>query len=66
MVFHYRKKIFTLLSVLLVFLLINFILALLTSVNFIDIGLPNSVENVIVAVFSFALMCLIVWEMWNL
>ena len=63
---YYRKKIFTLLAVLLVFLLVNFIFALLTGVNFIDIGLPNHIENTIVSVFSFALICLTVWEMANL
>ena len=63
---HYRKKIFTLLAMLLVFLLVNFIFALLTGVNFIDIGLPNRIENTIISVFSFALICLTVWEMSNL
>ena len=61
-----RLKMFTVLAVLLIFLLVNFIFALTTGINFIDIGLPNYLESVIVAIFSFALMCLLVWEMWNL
>jgi len=48
MTFRYRKKLFTGFAVLLIFLLINFVLALLTNVNFIDIGLPNSVENTVI------------------
>jgi hypothetical protein len=63
---NYRMKIFTWLAVLLLFLLINFIFALTTKINFIDIGLPNPIESAIVVVFSLALICFVVWEMWNL
>ncbi|MBS3140308.1 hypothetical protein J4479_04865 [Candidatus Woesearchaeota archaeon] len=61
-----QLRLFTILSGLLIFSLINFIFALTTGINFIDIGLPNYLESIIVAVFSFALIGLLVWEMSNL
>lgn len=61
-----RVRMFTILAILQIFLLVNFIFALTTRINFIDIGLPNSLENLVVGVFSFFLICLLTWEMRSL
>ena len=61
---RYRKKVFVLLCALLFMFAFIFIVSLKnSSFNFIDVGLPNGVENNIVAVFSFFSILLILWDL---
>ena len=64
MIRHYRKKVFVLLFLLLLLLAFTFLVSLLNpSFNFIDLGLPNDLENKIIAVFSFLSMLLVLWDL---
>lgn len=64
---HYRKKVFALLCVLLFLFAFTFIASLKSPFfNFIDVGLPNDLENNIIAVFSFFSILLILWDLRNL
>ena len=61
---NYKLKIFLLLVVLSLLFSIIFILALLNpNFNFIELGLPNGLENKIIAFFSFFSLLLVVWDM---
>lgn len=64
---HYRKKVFVLLFLLLLLFAFIFLVSLLNpSFSFIDVGLPNNLENEIIAVFSFLSILLILWDLRNL
>lgn len=64
---HYRKKVFVLLFLLLLLFAFTFLVSLLNpSFSFIDVGLPNNLENKIIAVFSFLSILLILWDLRNL
>jgi len=61
---NYKLKIFLLLVILLLIFSAIFILALLNpEFNFMDLGLPNNIENKIIAIFSFFSLLLVVWNM---
>ncbi len=61
---YYRTKIFILLVVLLCIFSLMFIIALLNpEFVFFQIGLKNSVQNSVIAFFSFAGICLVLWDM---
>ena len=64
MIGYYKQKVFILLVILILILSGIFILALTNpSFNFIDIGLANETENVIIAFFSFLCLCLVVYDL---
>lgn len=64
---HYRQKVFVLLFLLLLLFALTFLVSLLNpSFNFIDVGMPNDLENKIIAVFSFLSIILILWDIKHL
>ncbi|MEK6939775.1 MAG: hypothetical protein AABX31_03535 [Nanoarchaeota archaeon] len=64
---HYRKKVFVLLGALLLLFAFLFIVSLLDpSFNFIEVGLPNHLQNRVIAVFSFCSILLILKDLHNL
>jgi len=64
MIRHYRKKVFALLFLLLLLFAVTSLVSVLNpSFNFIDVGLPNNLENKIIAVFSFLSILLVLWDL---
>ncbi|MBI2573630.1 hypothetical protein HYV86_07230 [Candidatus Woesearchaeota archaeon] len=67
MSYHQRRKIFLLLTILLIILAAVFLVALLhPSTVFFNIGLPNILQNYFILFFSFLCICLIVWDLKHL
>ena len=60
---NHQYKLFFLLTLLLLFLTFNFMVSVLFGINFIDLGLGNMAENVIVTLFSFVFVILIVYDL---
>ena len=64
---YYKQKVFVLLILLLLLFALTFLVSLLNpSFNFIDVGLPNNIENEIIAAFSFLSIILILRDLRNL
>ncbi len=62
--FHYRKKIFFLLAILLFVFAALFLIALVNpNFHFFDIGIPDYVQNKVILVLSFGSICLVVWDL---
>ncbi len=63
MIQKYREKIFILLSIFLFTFATLFVVSMIsTTINLIDIGLPNDLENNIISFFSFLAIIFIVWD----
>lgn len=64
---RHQYKVYFLLLLLSMISLFSFIMAVLSpGFNFIDLGLSNAAENVIVAIFSFFSLLLIVYNLFTL
>lgn len=63
MALNYQRKLYLILAGLLLFFMFNFITVLsFPSLNWIDLGMGNTLESVVIAVFSFASVCFVSWE----
>ena len=59
----HAHKLYFLLSLLMLFLVFNLMVAVLTGVNFVDLGLSDHAENLLVTFFSFVFVVLIVYDL---
>ncbi|MAG73767.1 hypothetical protein CL620_05590 [archaeon] len=60
---HYKRKVFILLTILLLIFTTICILALTTNAVLLPIGIPNFFMNKLIAFFSFLCILFILWDM---